>query len=226
MHVGRYSGRISRPAALAAAVALVGAALFADAEGALAAATPSLFGTREIAKTDLKPFPKWTDSLDRFLEERQANKGACKKTATNKCFYTNWGKFRKSLKGKDPLEQIRAVNAFFNRGKYIVDPINWGLKDYWETPGEFFELSGDCEDYAVSKFHTLRFLGFKSEQLRVVIVEDLNLKVAHAILAVYLDDKILILDNQIKQVVDSATIRHYKPIYSVNQDGWWLHKPG
>ena len=220
-----FGGRASRVVALSAGVALVGVALFAVPETGLAA-TPSLFGTREIAKTDLEPFPKWTDSLERFLRERAENKGPCKKSATNKCYYTTWGKFMKSLKGKDRLEQVHAVNAFLNGAKYIVDPINWGLKDYWETPGEFFAQFGDCEDYSVTKFLTLRLMGFKSEQLRIVIVEDLNLKVAHAILAVYLDDKILILDNQIKQVVDSTTIRHYRPIYSVNQDGWWLHKPG
>ena len=225
MHLGNFGGRASRLVALAAGVALVGATLFAVPEAGLAA-TPSLFGTREIAETDLEPFPKWTGSLERFLKEREENKGPCKKSATNKCHYANWARFMKSVKGKDPLEQIHAVNAFLNRAKYIVDPINWGLKDYWETPGEFFAQFGDCEDYAITKFLTLRLLGFKSKQLRIVIVEDLNLKVAHAILAVYLDGKILILDNQIKQVVDSTSIRHYKPIYSVNQDGWWFHKPG
>ena len=208
-----------------AVAALLGASLLAVSEAAFAA-TPALFGTREIAKTDLEPFPKWTGSLERFFKEREANKGPCEKTATNKCYYTTWAKFMRSVKDKDPLEKIEAVNTFMNGAKYIVDSINWGIKDYWETPGEFFAQFGDCEDYSVTKFLTLRLLGFKSEQLRIVIVEDLNLKVAHAILAVYVGDQILILDNQIKQVVDSATIRHYKPIYSVNQDGWWLHKPG
>ena len=60
--------------------------------------------------------------------------------------------------------------------------------------------------------------------MRIVIVQDLNLKVAHAILAVYVDGTIKILDNQIKQVVDAETIRHYRPIYSVNEDAWWLHR--
>ena len=60
--------------------------------------------------------------------------------------------------------------------------------------------------------------------MRIVIVQDLNLKVAHAVLAVYLDDTIKILDNQIKQVVEAGTIRHYRPIYSVNEESWWLHR--
>ena len=116
MHLGFFAGRASRMVMLSAAVALVGVALSAVPETSFAAA-PSLFGTREIAKTDLEPFPKWTDSLDRFLRERAENKGPCKKSATNKCYYTTWGKFMKSLKGKDRLEQVHAVNAFLNGAK-------------------------------------------------------------------------------------------------------------
>ncbi len=130
----------------------------------------------------------------------------------------------RSVKDDDPHAKIDKVNRFMNRAKYVVDPINWGVKDYWETPGEFFVRFGDCEDYAIAKFLTLRALGFKDESMRIVIVQDLNLKVAHAILAVYIDDTIKILDNQIQQVVDAPTIRHYKPIYSVNEQSWWLHK--
>ena len=41
-----------------------------------------------------------------------------------------------------------------NRSPYIVDPINWGVKDYWESPGQFFSRKGDCEDYAIAKYLT------------------------------------------------------------------------
>ena len=49
----------------------------------------------------------------------------------------------------------------------------------------------------------------------------MNLRIAHAILSVYYKGKILLLDNQIAQVVDSRNVRHYQPIYSVNENGWW-----
>ena len=62
---------------------------------------------------------------------------------------------------------------------------------------------------------------------RLAAVKDLNLKVGHAILAVYHDDRIDILDNQIKIVVDSRKIRHYEPVYSINEKAWWRHRaPG
>ena len=59
----------------------------------------------------------------------------------------------------------------------------------------------------------------------LVVLQDINLAVAHAILVVEFKGKSLVLDNQIGQIVDAKRIRHYKPIYSVNEAGWWRHKP-
>ena len=83
---------------------------------------------------------------------------------------------------------------------------------------------GDCEDYSIAKFMSLRQLGFSNAELRVVAVKDLNLKIGHAVLAVYLDGKALILDNQIRKVVEAKTIRHYVPVFSINEKFWWRHK--
>jgi hypothetical protein len=43
-------------------------------------------------------------------------------------------------------------------------------------------------------------------------------------LAVYHDKRIDILDNQIKIVVDSRRVRHYEPVYSINEKAWWRHR--
>ena len=190
-----------------------------------ASASVPLFGTKEIRKTSLKPFPKWTGTLERFHLEKEAKGGGkCKVTKTNKCHYTTWAKFIKKVGKLDKVAQLKKVNGFLNQAPYVVDPKNWGVKDYWATPGQFFSKFGDCEDYAIAKFLTLRALGFTGDELRLVVVRDLNLKIGHAILAAYVDGNIYILDNQIKQVIGAKTIRHYRPIYSVNEDGWWLHK--
>lgn len=71
---------------------------------------------------------------------------------------------------------------------------------------------------------SLRALGFDVAQLRIVVLQDLNLKVAHAILAVEIDGQTWILDNQIKRVIEEERIRHYRPVYSVNEQSWWLHR--
>jgi predicted transglutaminase-like cysteine proteinase len=111
-----------------------------------------------------------------------------------------------------------------NRARYTLDINNYGESDYWATPVQFFKMDGDCEDYAISKYLSLRALGFEAEQLRVVILDDLNLRVAHAILVVTYNGTQYVLDNQIAQAVPASVIHHYKPIYSLNESNWWLYR--
>ncbi|MBT3989573.1 MAG: hypothetical protein HOE97_03530 [Rhodospirillaceae bacterium] len=178
-----------------------------------------LFGTAETQSTNFKPFKKWKGAMAKTAKE-QTDLGAFKKK------FGKWVKFLDTLKGKSKLVQIKTVNKFMNQAKYIQDIKNWGIKDYWESPGEFYAKFGDCEDYSIAKYMALKYLGFDVKTLRVVAVKDLNLKVGHAILAVYFDKRILILDNQIKIVADSRKIRHYQPVYSINEKFWYRHRVG
>jgi predicted transglutaminase-like cysteine proteinase len=188
-------------------------------------AVPSFFNSKEIRSSNLKPFKKWTGALKRFgTEELVRKKGSCKATRLNKCHYANWMKFLKGISKKDKMTQVREVNRFMNRAKYITDKNNWGKKDYWETPVEFMAKFGDCEDYAIAKYMSLRYLGFKDEEIRVVAVKDMNLKVGHAIMVVLLKGKVYVLDNQIKKVVDAKTVRHYQPVFSIGTKHWWRHR--
>ncbi|HEC90177.1 MAG TPA: hypothetical protein ENI55_00775 [Alphaproteobacteria bacterium] len=202
------------------------AAAFSGAAKALKNSSPSYFRSTETPSTNLKPFKKWNMALARYSKEAAtAKKGTCNETKMNKCYYDRWMAFLKKIKDKSPIEQVKAVNAAMNRAKYITDNVNWGKKDYWATPGEFFTRYGDCEDYAITKYLSLKILGFKENLLRVVVLKDLNLKIGHAVLIVFLNGKSLVLDNQIKQVVEAKTIRHYLPVYSINAKNWWRHRP-
>ncbi len=197
------------------------APLPADAAKAL----DSFFKSKEIQSSNLKPFKKWTGALLRYSKEIALHKsGTCKSKEFNACHYKVWTKFLVSIKGQDKLSQIKAINDFMNRAKYITDQRNWGQKDYWASPGQFMEKFGDCEDYAIAKFMSLKLLGFSDSMLRVTAVKDLNLKVGHAILIVILDGKYYLLDNQIKQVVETKTVHHYRPVFSVSTRHWWRHR--
>jgi len=192
---------------------------------AAAEAKPSFFNSKETKSTNLKPFKKWTGAIERFSKDyNEQKKGDCKEKKMNKCHYKKWMGYLAKLKGKGQLEIVQAINERMNKAKYITDPNNWGKKDYWATPGEFMAKFGDCEDYAIIKFLSLRMLGFKEEQLRVVAVKDLNLKVGHAILVVFVEGKTLVLDNQIKQVIDAKKVRHYQPVFSISLKSWWRHR--
>jgi len=195
-------------------------------------AQPSFFGSVEVQSSNLKPFKKWRSALKRYSLETKGKgkKRSCASKRLDICDYGDWGKFLNSLKGKDALTQIRAVNFRMNKARYITDKNNWGRKDYWATPAEFMANFGDCEDYAIIKYLSLRQLGIPEENLRVVAVKDLNLKVGHAVLIVFWEDprsgktRALLLDNQIKKVVDSRSVRHYQPVFSINKDYWWRHR--
>jgi predicted transglutaminase-like cysteine proteinase len=179
---------------------------------------PALFGTHEFHSSNLSLFPKWRGALERYHAE-------LKSCAANLCDREGWRALINRLRSLDPSRQIAEINREMNRMPYIVDSMGWGVNDYWATPFEFLRKSGDCEDYAIAKYMALRALDVPTEAMRIVVLQDLNLQLAHAILVVYVDGEALVLDNQIRSVVPADSIHHYQPIYSLNEDGWWLHRP-
>ncbi len=207
-------------------VVLITAVFLTDGVAAKGKASPSFFRTVEVRSTNFKPFKKWTGALTRFSKEVAGKTdGACTSDTFNTCHYDTWIKFLRGALNKRKLDQVKAVNAFMNKAKYVTDQSNWGKRDYWATPGEFMAKFGDCEDYAIAKFISLIKLGFNPDDLRVVAVKDLNLKVGHAVLVVFLDGKTYLLDNQIKTVIETRSVRHYKPVFSINTRAWWRHRP-
>lgn len=187
------------------------------------AANPKLFGTAEKESPNMSLFTNWTQAIKRAIEEKGKLPGSCDEKKLNSCHFKQLVEFTDLIRKKDDLFKIKNVNDFMNRAKYTTDPINYNAPDYWASPGQFLEKQGDCEDYAIAKYFALEWAGFPPSKMRVVAVQDLNLKVGHAVLAVYVDDKILILDNQIKQVVDASTIKHYQPVFSIGEKSWWRH---
>lgn len=200
-------------------------ALATDASAAARTTTKwSIFGTKEVMSTKLAKFQKWTETLKRYAGEEPEELQICQVTPTNQCHLARWRIFLKQILTKPKREQLDLVNAYLNKWLYVIDPVNYGVKDYWATPKQFMQRAGDCEDYAISKFMSLAHLGFPKSKMRVLVLQDLNLRTAHAVLLVELDGDVLMLDNQISTVISADRVKHYKPIYSINEDAWWLHR--
>ena len=178
---------------------------------------PNLFGTQEIRSNDISAFKKWTDVIGRF--EYQMKTGAASSPRV-----LMWKAQIQKLKGKSKREQIKSVNNFFNKVPYIEDIDNYNKSDYWATPEEFLSHGGDCEDFAIAKYTSLRALGFSTDQLRIAIVQDTLKNISHAILIVYSDSGNFVLDNQDKRIETIAAVNRYQPIFSINSASWWLHQ--
>ncbi len=191
---------------------------------ALAAASPSLFGYKEEPQSSMDYLPQWLQVLERHLLE-DLPEGDCKETYFNRCHLNEWFAFLEKTKHLPPAKQIDAVNSYANNKRYVLDISNYGKEDYWAVAKEFLYNGGDCEDYAITKFFSLKWLGYNLENVRLVVLQDTNLRIPHAVLAVFLKDDILILDNQSQEVVSHRKIVHYVPLYSVSEKKWWLHLP-
>nr|WP_281355538.1 transglutaminase-like cysteine peptidase [Vibrio agarilyticus] len=125
------------------------------------------------------------------------------------------------------MQQLHQINDYFNQLRFIPDSKLWGQDDYWATPLEFIGSNGgDCEDFTIAKYFSLRELGISDTQLRLVYVKAIKLNQFHMVLAYYPTPSSdpFILDNLIPEVMAASKRHDLKPIYSFNGDKLWLMK--
>lgn len=203
-----------------AAASLPGAALARAVRGPVdvtlpPASYPALFRSREIALGQpLQFLPKVQALLDSLAGTASAGDGRL----------GLWHRLIAELAGLDALHQLEAINRFVNNVPYVDDSRNWGVRDRWAMPVEFFRNGGDCEDFALAKFVSLHRLGFNVDRLRMVLATDRRKAIHHAFLVVYLGEHAYVLDNQIKTVTPHVAISHYQPLCSFNNHRLWVHR--
>ncbi|MFC5695710.1 cysteine protease LapG [Pseudomonas sp. GCM10022186] len=120
-------------------------------------------------------------------------------------------------------EKLSAVNRFFNRELDFTDDIRtWRDNDYWATPIEaLVKGAGDCEDYAIAKYFTLRRLGIPAEKLRITYVKALRQNQAHMVLTYYKTPTAdpLVLDNLDGDILPASRRTDLLPVYAFNAEG-------
>lgn len=122
-------------------------------------------------------------------------------------------------KGSDIKTKLEKVNDFFNSVKYSSDNNIYGTSDYWATPYEFLARDkGDCEDYVISKYFALEYLGVPSSKMFLSYVRVKSSNEAHMVLT-YFDtpsSEPLVLDN-IRKVIQPASKRvDLIPVFNFN----------
>ena len=107
------------------------------------------------------------------------------------------------LQDSSDEEKLKEVNYFYNNLRFLSDDNHWALEDYWATPVELIASNGgDCEDFAIAKYLTLRSLGLSDEQLRLTYVKALKINQAHMVLTYFPNAQAepLVLDNLIDTI--------------------------
>jgi predicted transglutaminase-like cysteine proteinase len=119
-----------------------------------------------------------------------------------------------SLRGRDPVSRLEAVNSYVNaRVRFVDDRVQFGVSDRWLAASETLARGrGDCEDFAIAKRAMLRAAGFADRDLYLVVLKDLTRRADHAVLVVRANGRFLVLDNGTDRIVDSSDAVDYKPI--------------
>lgn len=128
--------------------------------------------------------------------------------------------------------KLRRVNDFFNqRVAFQSDQEIWGTRDYWATPLEtLVGRRGDCEDYSVAKYATLRLLGVPEHRLRLAYVISTpggpqgRIREAHLVLD-YLsapEAEPQVLDNLTSEIRPASRRPDLRPVFSFNREGLWF----
>lgn len=162
--------------------------------------------------------------VDKVLQAAQQRYGAGAAQAVR-----DWNNVLTLFRGGSEMQRLKDVNEFFNRRiKFVDDQKNWGENDYWATPIEsLVRGAGDCEDYAIAKYFTLKFLGVPVTKLRITYVRAIiggagsNISQAHMVLTYYPtpDAEPLVLDNLVGEIRPASRRADLQPIFSFNSEG-------
>lgn len=121
-------------------------------------------------------------------------------------------------------EDLQFINTLWNKVPYYTDMKHWGVDDYWATPVEMLGSNGgDCEDYAIGKYFSLKELGIPAAKLRITYVRARNINEPHMVLAYYPspDADPYILDILTDKILPASQRTDLEPVYSFNDEDLW-----
>ena len=130
----------------------------------------------------------------------------------------------------DPVDisiLLNTANGFFNGARYESDGIGCNEVDSWATPREFITRdAGDCEDFAIAKYFTLRAAGMEMDQVRILYAKVMPGRIPHMVLAFYPthDADPRILDNLTSHIKLLSERDDLEPVYAFNEARVWLFR--
>ena len=124
--------------------------------------------------------------------------------------------------------RLKRINDFVNQN-ILFDSDNgiWQQSDYWATPLETIgQGAGDCEDFAIIKYVSLRMAGISDGKLRLIYVKarldtpNGPMQQAHMVLAYYATPSAepQILDNLETTIRPASKRTDLQPVFSFNSE--------
>ncbi len=163
--------------------------------------------------------PQWTHILAQY-EKNKDTYALCRDTpaACPSDRIAVWQQFVGAVKSQPDFRQIAYVNHWVNRMPYRQDDLVYGDNDHWASVEEFLAYAGDCEDFAIMKYITLRELGFAAKDLYITMVYDVFSGTDHAFLVVKSDGVEYIMDNRERGTDPALFTNRYKPHFAFNEN--------
>ena len=126
-------------------------------------------------------------------------------------------------------DKLKRINEYVNRKfRFVDDQALWHQVDYWATPLEMIGKSaGDCEDFAIIKYFSLKAAGVSTDKLRLSYVKAMiggpnsQVSQAHMVITYYAepDAEPLVLDNLITEIRLASRRPDLIPVFSFNHEG-------
>lgn len=169
---------------------------------------PDLFGSTALRVGDTALSRRWRQAIAAPLPRS-----------------TRWKREVRAIAALPMSQRLERANSWVNRNlQFTSDEQIYGEADHWAGAGEALSRGrGDCEDYALAKLQLLRAAGVPPSQLYLVIVRDAVRRSDHAVLAVRVDGRFLVLDNSVDRVLEAAAVRDYTPVITFGAAGTWAH---
>jgi predicted transglutaminase-like cysteine proteinase len=146
--------------------------------------------------------------------------GACVDSTSSECGPTRtlW-EIIAEARDQEGLAVIGHINRTINLSITPFEPSEW------LTALDAINAEGDCKAYATAKYFALIEVGIPADRVRIVIVHQRNHVEDHMVVAVYQDDRWLILDDLTLALVQDTDESEYTPLFVLDNLGVRLFQP-
>lgn len=222
--LAKLDGKRTRPADSVRLAALTPPPSLTDAQpetNPAPAVGTEAFGLFTFRAPDGVLWRKWR-SVEADMAKDQAVLDGCRSDAAHcPAHAAQFLRLINAVKSKSGRVQLEEANQGVNQSvRYVSDLAQFGELDRWSAALSTFATGkGDCEDYAIAKYVTLREAGFPKEDLRILLVRDRTVRQDHAVLAARRDGRWLILDNRWSALREDTAELNFVPLFAINDSG-------